>query len=51
VSAHPDEQLDNVLHRMLEYEVDDMPVLDDNNGVVSSIRLTDVLRALQRGEL
>ena len=51
VSAKADEELDNVLNRMLEYEVDDMPVVDDAGTVVGSINLTEVLRAVHKGEL
>jgi CBS domain-containing protein len=47
VSAHPEEQLDNVLNRMLEYEVEDMPVLDDRRRIVGNINLTEVLRAVR----
>lgn len=45
VSAHPDEELDNVLHRMLEYMVDDMPVIDDEKHIIGTINLTDIMRA------
>lgn len=51
VSAHPGEELDNVLNRMLEYRVEDMPVLDDSDRVVGNINLTDVLNAAQQGKL
>ncbi len=45
LTAHPDEALNNVLHRMLEYGVDDMPVVDDTNTILGTINLTDVMRA------
>lgn len=51
VSAKPQEVLDNVLNRMIQYEVEDMPVIDDANRAIGNINLTDVLRAVQRGEL
>ena len=51
VSAKADEELDNVLNRMLEYEVDDMLVIDDDGAVVGNINLTEELRAVQKGEL
>ena len=51
VSAHPDEQLDNVLNQMLEYEVEDMPVLDNRRRIVGNINLTEVLRAVREQAL
>lgn len=51
VSAHPGEELDNVLNRMLEYEVEDLPVVDDSLTIVGNINLTDVLREALKGEL
>ncbi len=50
VSAKPQEVLDNVLNRMIQYEVEDMPVIDDANRAIGNINLTDMLRAVQRGE-
>jgi CBS domain-containing protein len=46
VTAHPDEELDNVIHQMLEYRVDDMPVVDDTGKVTGTINLTDIMRAV-----
>ncbi len=51
VTAHPEEELDNILHRMLEYRVDDMPVVDDANKIIGTINLTDVMRAARKGRL
>jgi CBS domain-containing protein len=51
VTARPEEELDNVLYRMLEYEVEDMPVVDDADKIVGNINLTEVLRATLNGEL
>lgn len=51
VSAHPDEELDNVIHRMLEYRVDDMPVINGANQIIGNINLTDIMRASQDGGL
>jgi len=51
VTAHPDEELDNILHRMLEYRVDDMPVVDDSNKIIGIINLTDIMRAAQQDRL
>jgi CBS domain-containing protein len=51
VTAHPNEELDNVFHRMLEYEVEDMPVVDSRQRIIGNINLTDILRELHRGNL
>ncbi len=51
VCAHPGEELDNVLNQMLEFEVEDMPVLDDRRRIVGNINLTQVLRAVREGAL
>jgi len=51
VTAHPDEELDNVIHRMLEYRVDDLPVIDNANRIIGNINLTDIMRASQDGGL
>ncbi len=48
VFAHPSEELDNVLDRMLEYEVENMPVIDDAHRITGNINLMDVLRAVQK---
>jgi len=45
VTARLNEELDNVLNRMLEYQVEDMPVLNEENKFAGSINLTDVLGA------
>ena len=50
VSARPGEVLDNVLGRMLEYEVEDMSVVNDADQLVGNINLTDVVRAAHRDE-
>lgn len=49
VTAHPEEELDNVLHRMLEYKVEDMPVTNGDQQIIGKINLTDVLQAVQGG--
>lgn len=43
VSAHPDEELDNVLHRQLEQDMEDMPVIDDPGQLVGAVNLSMVL--------
>ncbi len=48
--AGPDEELDNVLARQLEHDVEDMPVLDDNGALLGMVNLTAVLRELRRGK-
>jgi len=49
-SASPDEDLDNVLHRQLEQEVEDMPVLDEQGALLGTVNLTAVLREMRRQE-
>ena len=44
-SARPDEQLDNVLDRMLEHDIEDLTVLDVQRQLVGAISLTTVLQA------
>ncbi|WP_324617005.1 hypothetical protein [endosymbiont of Ridgeia piscesae] len=34
VSAAPGEKLDNVLHRMMEFELEAMPVIDDTHKII-----------------
>jgi len=46
VAARMNEELDNILNRMLEYQVEDMPVLNEHNKFTGSINLTDVLGAV-----
>lgn len=48
VFARPDEALDNVLHRLLEYEVEHLPVLSANKKLLGSICLSDVLRKIHK---
>jgi predicted transcriptional regulator len=50
-SASPDEELEDVLHRQLEHEIEDMPVLDHSGVLVGAVNLTRVLRDLVRAEL
>ena len=49
-AAAPDEDLDNVLHRQLEQEIEDMPVLDEQGALLGTINLTAVLREMRRQE-
>jgi len=46
VTANPAEELDNVLNRMIQFEVEDMPVVDDAGRIVGNINLTAVLRSV-----
>lgn len=50
VSAHPDEELDNVLHRQLEHDMEDMPVIDDQGQLVGAVNLRTVLRDFHRDD-
>jgi CBS domain-containing protein len=44
VFAHPDEELDNVLQRQLDHDVEDMLVIDDVGSVLGAVNLSEVLR-------
>ena len=48
VSAHPDESLDNVYDRQLEYEIEDMPVIDKQGNILGAINLTSILREIHK---
>ena len=46
VFARPDEELDDVLHRFVEHDLQDMPVLDTQGFLVGGINLNTVLREI-----
>jgi len=48
VFARPDEELGDVLHRFVEYGLQDMPVLDEQCLLVGGINLNTVLREMQK---
>lgn len=50
VSAHPDEDLDEVLSRMIDRKVEDLPVVNTNNEILGAINMRDVLRAFCRDQ-
>jgi CBS domain-containing protein len=43
-AARPDEDLDDVLHRMLEHAVEDLPVIGEDGTLVGAVNLGAVLR-------
>jgi hypothetical protein len=45
-SAAPAEELEKLLHRQLEHEIEDMPVLNGAGRLLGAINLTRVLREL-----
>lgn len=45
-TAAPDEELEDVLHRQLEHEIEDMPVIDASGALLGAVNLTQVLREL-----
>lgn len=49
--ARPDEELDDVLHRQLEHDVEDMPVVGADGKLLGAVNLSEVLRAALREEL
>ncbi len=46
VFARPDEELDNVVCRFIEFDVQDIPVLDEQGGLAGAINLNAVLREM-----
>ncbi len=48
IYAHPDEELDNVLQRQLEHDVEDMLVVDENGIVLGAVNLTAVLKHIRK---
>jgi len=46
-TASPDEKLDNVLHRQLEHDIEDMVVIDSNGALLGAVSLTAVLKVLR----
>ena len=48
VFARPDEELGDVLHRFVEYGLQDMPVLDEQCQLVGGINLNTVLREMRK---
>jgi CBS-domain-containing membrane protein len=48
--ASPDEELEDVLHRQLEHEIEDMPVIDGAGRLLGAINLTRVLQELVRAD-
>jgi CBS-domain-containing membrane protein len=43
-TARPDEDLDEVFHRMLEHDVEDLPVIDDDGMLRGAVNLAGLLR-------
>jgi len=46
-TASPDEKLDNVLHRQLEHDIEDLVVVDSDGVLLGAVSLTAVLEALR----
>jgi len=44
VTAHCGEDLDEVLARMIDHRIEDLPVVDDDGGILGVVNMTDVLR-------
>jgi len=51
VFARPDEELDDVLYRFVEHDVQDIPVLDVQGLLVGSIHLNTVLGEIRKGAI
>lgn len=50
VSARLDEELDNVLDRMLEHDIEDLPVLDGDGRLAGVVNLSAVLQVAAADE-
>ena len=50
VYGHPDEELDNVLHRLLDSDLEDLPIVDDDRKLCGLVNLTEILAAAQQGK-
>ena len=48
VFARPDEDLGDVLHRFVEYGLQDMPVIDEQRVLVGGINLNTVLKEMRK---
>lgn len=48
VCARPDEELDDVLCRFLDHDLQDMPVVDEQGLLVGGINLNTVLREIRK---
>lgn len=48
--ARPDDELDEVLHRQLEHDVEDLPILEDDRPI-GAVNLRQVLQALEEGRI
>lgn len=51
VFARMHEELDNVLHRMLDNDIEDLPVIDEDGKLCGLVNLTAILRAVRKGQL
>jgi len=49
--ARPDEELDSVLHRQLDQDIEDMPVVAEDGTPIGAVSLAEVLRAVRDGRL
>lgn len=44
-TARLNEELDSVIHRMLEHQLQDLAVLDEHGGLAGTISMTELLRS------
>ncbi len=50
VYARPDEELDNVLFRQLDHDIEDMPVIDDEGVLLGTVNMTVALKEIRKAE-
>ncbi len=47
VFARPDEDLEDVLYRQLDRDIEDMPVIDDEEKLLGTVNMTATLKAMR----
>ena len=50
VYALPDEELDNVLFRQLDHDIEDMPVIDGEGILFGTVNMTAALKEIRKAE-
>ena len=50
VYARPDEELDNVLFRQLDHNIEDMPVIDDKGVLLGTVNMTAAIKEIRKAD-
>ncbi len=51
VYARPDEELDNVLFRQLDHDIEDMPVIDDEGILLGTVNMATALKEIRKVDI